>query len=160
MDDWQRIRDVIAARWESTFYLDDHPMPLPSSMREVFERMESEEEVYTGWWCIQGPEGLGIRSIINYPEEVRFDLGPDEIAGQPQLEALCEFVRAIGATLDRSVFVCHEHGSTDEAMALDTATMRYVPETDAVVRVPPPDSTPKSLFERWDENAAARSERG
>jgi hypothetical protein len=147
VDDWQRLREVIASRWESSFYFEDKPMPMPTSMGELFERMDSEG--VTSWWYIQAHEDVEIRSIIHWHDDVRFDLNAGHVVGQPHLDAVCEFVRVIGTALERSVLVCAEGLPRGEADALENAIMRYDLATDAFVRIPPPE--PKSLFERWDE---------
>jgi hypothetical protein len=45
-------------------------------------------------------EGIATDCYSFRPDEIEFDLSPREVVGQTQLDAVCEFVRTIGKTLN------------------------------------------------------------
>jgi hypothetical protein len=64
------------------------------------------------------------------PDEIEFSFYTREVVGQPQFEAVCEFMRLVGRTLAKPVVVSYES-------APSYAFLRYDPETDEVVPLQP-----------------------
>lgn len=70
-----------------------------------------------------------------FADGVQFDVDPREIVGQAEFDVICEFVLVVGRALGRQVDVTGENDPS-------TVFMRYEPETDTLVRVPPEPPLP------------------
>jgi hypothetical protein len=100
-DDWQRVIDATTARWASTYTEDAQPTPLPDEVGVVFRRTHSRACLLR----IEVTPLISLNAHFFIPEEVEFGLDPRAVRDQAGLDAVTEFIRTLGRTLSRPVFI-------------------------------------------------------
>lgn len=122
--DWQRAIDTTTAQWPSTYTEDAEPAPLPDDVGVVFQHAQSRA-------CLLRIEVTPLISLNAHfftPEEVEFDLDPRAVRDQVALDAVTEFVRTLGQTLSRPVYI-----GCESAAPRPMEYMRYEPTSDSFV---------------------------
>jgi hypothetical protein len=122
--DWQRLLDLFRSRWPSTYSEDGNSETMPADVQTIFQVREKRAVR----WQIQAAPRIHINCHFFWPEEIEFDLDPRQINTQADFDVVCEFIRSIGAILQKTVSVCWEGDARAEIM-------RYDPETDVIRRV-------------------------
>jgi hypothetical protein len=123
VDDWQRVLDLVRAQWSCAYSEDGKPTAMPADVRTIFRAREQRAVRL----AIQAAPAIHVNCHFFLPEEIEFDLDSREVNNQADFDAVCEFIRAIGAGLRKSVSVCWEGDS-------EAQIMRYEPSTDVLQR--------------------------
>lgn len=124
LEDWQRLIDLFRLQWPSIYSEDGSPERMPTEARTIF-RVREQRAVR---WEISASPTIHIHCHFFTPEEIEFDVDPQEVRASADFDAVCEFIGSVGAALGKTVSVCAEGDSTAEIM-------RYEPETDLLRRV-------------------------
>ena len=122
-DDWQRVVEATTARWPSSYEEDAQPVPLPDEVDVVFGRAASR----TCLLRIEVTPLISLNAHFFSSEEVEFDLDPRAVRDRADLDALTEFIRTVGRTLDRPVYI------GIEGLPRPLEYMRYEPTPDRFV---------------------------
>jgi hypothetical protein len=115
--DWQHVVDLIRSRWPSSYSEDGERAPMPKSVGEIFRQHETAAVL----WAITPSSGIVINCHFFTTEEIEFDLDPKEILGQPQLDAVADFVEAIAHATEKLAIVCYENSPETAFMWFDPA---------------------------------------
>jgi hypothetical protein len=124
-DDWQRVVDALRATgWPTTFSVDGDECEIPADVSGIFALVDQSTS-----WRIRPHPDVQINCFFFTEGEIELDADPREIAGQAELDAVCELVLVIGRALGRQVDVTGESAPSD-------VFMYYDPRTDQLIRRP------------------------
>ena len=118
-EDWQRVVDVVGTMNWPTRYFDansgSEPVSMPRAVGAIFAACAGMCS-----WEIKPARAITINCHFFAVDEIEFDLNPSEIIGQPELDVVVDFLRAIGDAARKPVILCHEN-------APDTTFVSYDP---------------------------------
>jgi hypothetical protein len=122
--DWQTLLDTIRHRYTPLSF---------SRFGESCELPERAEEVpweARGAFLSFAVGGVQLNCHFFRSDEIEFDLDPRQVSGAREVNGLVEFMSCLGRRLGKAVVLTLEN--TQEAVIL-----RYLPDRDDVVWVPP-----------------------
>lgn len=67
-------------------------------------------------------EGVQVNIFPHQQNSIQFDFDTAELRTQVEVDALMDFIAAIGDSIDKSVVVYHEGGHTNRLLAFDVST--------------------------------------
>lgn len=103
--DWQRAIDLVRSQgWRFDYTVEDHSLPLPQQVAEIFARTC---EAFVNMRIWPAPN-LRVNTHFFSEDEVVFDFDRDDLQGQHQLDLLCCFMRSLGRHLGKPVRVTPE----------------------------------------------------
>jgi len=122
-DEWQRVMEVVRARWPLSLETDGEAEPVPSDLGGLLDARDGRSRLLR----------VGVTPVINLnarlpDEEIEFDFDPNEVLDQTDLDVISEFVLIVGRTLGRAVHVLVESGElgTMDAMRYDETSDRVI----------------------------------
>lgn len=122
-DDWQAVLDLVVERgWTHEYLEGDKPLPLRRAA-PVLARPSDAECPQLRVWPTE--KVLAIFRFLA-EEEIDFDVDLRDLQGQDRLDLFCDFLRAIGRRLGKSVFVDPEGDYGHPFLAFDVAADRVV----------------------------------
>lgn len=95
-------------------------------MSDVFAAQRCHE--VTTFLQIRPAPGIAVHVHFFTTDEIEMDFAREELQGQPQLDVLCGFLRAIVRGLGRPVILTPENGA-------EIPLIGYDPEADQVVAI-------------------------
>lgn len=122
--DWQILLDFLHSSDYKLRYLWGAPENLPKNAVEVFGR-ESEDK---GLLCVESGE-LSLNCHFFYNDEIEFDLLPNEVTDEERAEAIFDFMRQLGRTLNKDVILTPENERSMPIFKFSPATqeLEYFP---------------------------------
>ncbi|MFC7262519.1 hypothetical protein [Streptomyces lutosisoli] len=127
-EDWQKVIDLVdEAGWAYRYSEGDAVLPLPRAAAVLSRPADAECPELRVW------PTADVLAIFRFcaAEEIDFDVDLRELQGQERLDVFCDFLRAIGRRLGKSVLMDPEGDYGRPVLGFD-------PETDRVVRLADP----------------------
>jgi hypothetical protein len=116
--DWQAVLDHVRTHYPPLdFSVGGDPAALPAAVAEIFPLWERAAPLlyfHVG--------GIGVACHFFTPDEVEFDLRPEEVTEQARLDALVDFVRGVGDATGKPVAVTIENWPEALILRYDPAT--------------------------------------
>jgi hypothetical protein len=109
LEDWQRLLDELQTEFLPYEYRDfeigDEHRPLPQRAEDIFGRGDEASR------CLLtlDPNGLNLNCHFFTPEEIEFDLAPQDIQSEELAARLSHFVLRLFRLLNRPVLLCPEN---------------------------------------------------
>ena len=130
VEDWQRVVEAIRAAGWPTSYLEDHEtVSMPADVHDVFATLARTVAVL---WKVRITKTATVNDhfygATESDVEIEFNIAPSEITDQPSLDAVCDFMRVVGRSAHRPVWVGVECSGSDRP----PADMHYDPATDSI----------------------------
>jgi hypothetical protein len=105
MAGWQRMLDGLrSADYDLRYFRDNNPTELPARAEDEF----TNEREYCSLLSVQFGGILANCHFFCF-EEIEFDIDPQEVSGQAQLDALLEFMQCLAAAVGQDAILCPEN---------------------------------------------------
>jgi len=105
LEDWQRLLDFLrASPYDLRYSGHSDAAPLPDRAETIFAQ---NWEAHVALSIDESQ--LSLKCHFFTPDEIEFDLNPHAIDGQPRLDRLLDFMRALGSTLGKAVILTPEN---------------------------------------------------
>jgi len=128
LEDWQRVVDAIRSRgWPSVYHEDNEVVAMPSRVTDICNRTEHT----SCSWRVEIRDKV-VAVAYFWLDDMGFDFSTREVVGQEQFDAVCDFIRLVGAAAGKPVSVCLE-GASPESLQ-DDRIISYDPARDAFTR--------------------------
>jgi hypothetical protein len=123
--DWQRVIDAIReAGWQTSYSVEHETVAMPRDVRDVFAALARTAGLL---WKIQIAETTTVNGhfygSVDSDIGVEFDIEPREITDQQSLDAVCDFMRVIGRSVNKTVWL----GVESSGSGRPPAEMQYDP---------------------------------
>jgi hypothetical protein len=127
--DWQSVLDLVRTRgWRHAYRVGGTPARLPAEVVDVFAEHPGASTTLGLWPA----PGLGVTTHFFTVDEIEFDVDRRDVQGQPRLDALCDFLRAVGTAVGKPVDLTSEDGSQHPLRRYSPARDRFTDPGPAV----------------------------
>jgi hypothetical protein len=121
--DWQRLIDALRESVHGLSYeVDGETIELPGQVTDIFAQWEIERSPTLRVLV----DGIEFRCHFFNPNEIEFDLAPEEVAERDRLDSLFNFMRWLGNLTRKTVVLTPENLKTAPIFAFDPGTREIV----------------------------------